>query len=110
MRLIACLSFFSLIFLAGCDDFPTIQPQERCVTILDTENVQEINDILYYTGVCQCQLYQWSAEGIGKIGTPTTRPLNYCDKFAGFSPKSTGAIYSWQEAIRLWLLRHETKK
>ncbi len=98
---------FLSLFLVGCTDFPTILPQERCVTILDTEHSTVMNGEEYFKGVCQCQMYSWSREFIGKIGKPNTKPLLYCDKKAGFSPRSIGEIYIWQENIRLWLIRKE---
>lgn len=105
MRAIVFLS----IFVVGCDSFPVIAPQERCFTLLDTENVEIINDEPHYKGVCRCSMYQWSESYIGKITEPISKPLNYCDKFAGFSPESTGTIYTWQEKIRLWLNRKNKK-
>lgn len=103
MRLIIFLS----LFLVGCTDFPIILPQERCTTILDTEHSTTMNGEDYFKGVCQCQMYSWSRDFIGKIGKPTTRPLLYCDKNTGFNPASIGNIYVWQESIRLWLIRKE---
>lgn len=100
---------FLSLFLASCTEFPTILPQERCFTLLDTENVEIFKNEPYYKGVCQCQMYEWNSGHIGKIGSPTTRPLLYCDKFAGFSPDSTGTIYLWQESIRLYLNRQSKK-
>jgi hypothetical protein len=98
--------FLSLL-VAGCNGFPTISPQERCFTLLDTENIEIVKDETYYKGVCQCQLYEWNSEHIGRISTPITKPLVYCDKFAGFSPDSTGEIYKFQESVRLWLKRNK---
>lgn len=106
MRLIICLS----LFLVSCTDFPTILPQERCSTLLDTQNIEIHQDQPYYKGVCQCQLYEWNSGHIGKIGKPSTKPLLYCDKNAGFSPDSTGVIYLWEESIRLWLNRKDSPK
>lgn len=105
MRLIIFLS----LFFVSCTDFPTILPQERCFTLLDTENVEIFKGEPYYKGVCQCQMYEWNSGRIGKLGVPSTKPLLYCDKFAGFSPDSTGTIYLWQENIRLWLQRNKKK-
>lgn len=105
MRLIIFLS----LFLSSCTDFPTILPKERCFTLLDTENIEVFKNEPYYRGVCQCQLYEWNSGHIGKIGAPVTKPLLYCDKFAGFSPDSTVEIYTWQETIRLWLNRKNKK-
>ena len=105
MLRIICLS----LLLSSCNNFPTILPQERCFTLLDTENIEIFKDEPYYKGVCQCQMYEWNSGHIGKIGQPTTRQLLYCDKFAGFSPDSTGNIFKFQEEVRLWLIRNKKK-
>lgn len=97
--------FLSLILLTSCDDFPGILPQERCFVVLDQEQI--IQDIPFYSGHCRCHMYQWGEHHIGRITDSVNKPLNYCDKLGGFGPDSTGAIYSWQEAVRLWLIRHK---
>jgi hypothetical protein len=99
---------FLSMFLASCNQFPTITPKERCFTLLDTESTTNDGVDTYFKGVCQCQMYEWTKGHIGKIGEPTTKPLLYCDKFAGYSPDSTGKIYAWQESIRLFLNRQNT--
>ncbi|MEY3787126.1 MAG: hypothetical protein RIQ94_184 [Pseudomonadota bacterium] len=84
-----------ITFLSSCDDFPTIPPQERCVIILESDSGP----------YCRCHLYHWSAEGIGRIGESKDYDVMKCDKLIGFSPDSSGAIYAWQESVRLWLKR-----
>lgn len=105
MRAIILIS----VFLSGCNSFPTILPQERCFTVLDTENIEIIKGEPYYKGVCRCRMYEWNSSHIGPITEAVNKPLNYCDKFAGFSPDSTGTIYAWQEEVRLWLNRSSKK-
>lgn len=84
-----------ITFLSSCkDDFPTIQPQERCVVVLSDG------------GRCRCHMYSWSITGIGRITESTNKPLEYCDKLVGFKPESSVKIYEWEESIRLWLNRH----
>lgn len=84
-----------IIFLSSCkDDFPTIQPQERCVVILG-DNAR-----------CRCHLYSWSITGIGRITESVNKPIGHCDKLMGFSPESSVKIYEWEESIRRWLNRH----
>jgi hypothetical protein len=95
--------------LVSCNQFPTRAPQQRCFTLLDTENIEIINGEQYFKGVCQCQMYEWTKDHIGKIGEPITRPLLYCDKNAGFSPDSTGKIFTFQESIRLLLNRQNNQ-
>ena len=102
MRLIICLS---LVFLFGCDGFPTIKPQERCGLVLDQVVSEGGED--YYSGHCRCHLYSWSRDGIGRISESENKPLNYCDKMLGFKPKESAIIYEWQESVRLWLIRHD---
>ena len=92
MRLIICLS----LFLMGCNEFPSIQPQERCFVILNTT----LDD-----SHCRCHMYEWTKDHIGRITESENKPITYCDKMGGFKPDETGRIYEWQESIRLWINR-----
>jgi hypothetical protein len=95
----------SVLILASCKSgFPTIEPQERCFMVLETELDQT------YTGYCRCHMYQWSSSYIGRVSESVNHELSYCDKMGGFSPESVGNIYIWQEDIRLWLNRIGKKK
>ena len=86
-----------IIFLSSCkDDFPAIAPKERCaVVIMDT--LEE--------SYCRCHMYAWTLSGIGRITESQNYELQKCNKLIGFNVEDTVAIYEWQEAIRLWLLR-----
>lgn len=107
-QLIRCLSLFLLV---SCKtNFPTIQPQERCFVVLETQLDQGLPELLdespkMYSGHCRCHMYEWTASHIGRITDSVNHDLSYCDKMGGFNPDSTGAIYNWQESIRLWLNR-----
>lgn len=91
------LILLTIIFLSSCNNFPTIAPQERCMAVLES-------DVGQY---CRCHMYQWNSDTIGRIGDSYDKDIMYCNKLIGFSPDSTGKIYSWQESIRLYLLRHQ---
>lgn len=86
-----------IIFLNGCNGFPTIQPQERCVAVLESDQGQ----------YCRCHMYEWTSSHIGRIAESVDHDVMYCNKLIGFSPDSTGNIYTWQESIRLWLNRKQ---
>ena len=86
------------------DDFPSIEPQLRCVVILTEKSDNGFN------GYCRCHLYQWGSGGIGRISESTNYPIEKCDRLVGFSAESNSIIYTWQESIRLWLKRHQEKK
>lgn len=96
------LILLSINFLSSCkDDFPTIQPKERCVIVL-TEKSEDS-----FKGYCRCHLYNWSSESIGRITESQNFPIDKCNKLVGFNPDNSTEIYNWQESIRLWLLRHQ---
>jgi len=90
-----------IVFLSGCkDDFPQIQPKERCVVVLIEKNGDN------FKGYCRCHLYSWSITGIGRITESQNYALDKCDKIVGFNSADTVKIYEWEESIRLWLNRH----
>lgn len=89
------------IFLSGCDDFPVIEPKERCTIVL-MDTIEE--------SYCRCTLYGWSREEIGPIGDSSNYPINKCNKFTGYSPEDYTDIYLWQDSVRLWLIRQEKKR
>lgn len=109
MRLIIFLS----IFLVSCKtEFPTISPKEKCYTVFDLKQIIDVNgeQIPFYSGHCRCFLYEWNEQHIGRISEPVNYELEKCDKMGGFAPKESAEIYSWQEEIRLWLIRMKKKK
>ena len=81
--------------LISCQGIPTIKPQERCVVVLES-------DVGQY---CRCHMYEWTSSHIGRITESYDKEIMYCNKLVGFSPDSTGAIYTWQASVRLWLKR-----
>jgi hypothetical protein len=87
----------TLFLSVSCNDFPVITPQERCVVVLES-------DVGQY---CRCHMYQWTEGNIGRITPSVDHEIMYCNKLIGFSPDSTGAIYLWQEKVRLWLIRNK---
>jgi hypothetical protein len=89
-----------IIFLSGCDDFPKILPQERCLIVLESDEGP----------YCRCHLYEWNTDRIGKVGDSKDYDIMKCNKLVGFSPESTGTIYLWQEEVRLWLKRKGKNK
>lgn len=91
LPLISCLSCQT--------NFPTIAPQERCVVVLESDQGQ----------YCRCHMYKWDSSGIGRTSESVDHEVMYCNKLIGFSPDSTGAIYEWQESIRLYLNRQNKK-
>lgn len=97
LKLILILAL--IICLSGCQGIPTIAPQERCIVVLES-------DVGQY---CRCHMYEWTSAHIGRITESYDKDIMYCNKLVGFSPDSTGAIYTWQEQIRLFLNR-QTKK
>lgn len=107
---------FLSIFLASCKtEFPTISPKEKCYVVLDGRLDQGLAELLkdsppLYTGHCRCFLYEWAEQHIGRISDPVNYDLEKCDKMGGFAPKENAEIYSWQEEIRLWLIRMKKKK
>ena len=90
----------TIAFLSSCDSMPTITPKERCMVVLES-------DVGQY---CRCHLYEWNSEHIGRISDSYDKDIMYCNKLIGFSPDDTGAIYTWQESIRLWLKRQKRGK
>ncbi len=96
------LLIFIIFLAASCqNDFPTITPKERCVTVLMT------NEDETYTGFCRCHLYEWTSSNIGRITESTDYELSKCNKLIGFNPDDSAAIYTWEEEIRMWLDRHK---
>ena len=103
--LIICLS----IFLVSCKtEFPAIAPQERCFVVFG-EAVDD-GEKKYYSGHCRCHLYEWTSSHIGRITESVNKDILYCDKLGGFRPDELGAVYTWQESIRLWLKRMSKNK
>ena len=96
LRLKLILILLTTSFLNGCETFPTIKPQERCMIVLES-------DVGQY---CRCHQYGWSKDFIGRIGDSYDKDIMYCNKLIGFSPDSSGEIYIWQEKIRLYLQRN----
>jgi len=90
-----------IIFLSSCkDNFPQIQPKERCVVVLSEKNEDS------FKGYCRCHMYSWSITGIGRITESQNYDLQKCNKLVGFSAEDSVKIYEWEESIRLWLNRH----
>ena len=107
---ITCLS---LLFLMSCKSgFPTIQPQEKCYTVLESKKTETIEEkeVVLYEGHCRCFLYEGSSSHIGRISTPGNYELSKCDKMGGFAPDEDGNLYIWHESIRLWLNRISKRK
>lgn len=101
LKLSQILILLLTICLSSCDDFPSITPKERCVIVLLPE-IPTMDE-----SYCRCHLYQWSSENIGRISESVSHPINYCNKLIGFNADDSLAIYTWEESIRLWLLRHK---
>lgn len=96
----------SIICLSSCkDEFPAIQPQTRCVSVLLDEKY--VDGGKYYSGFCRCHLYEWTSERIGRIGESTDYELAKCNKLIGFEPDTYVNVYTWWESIRLWLNRRK---
>lgn len=95
-----------IIFLSGCrDNFPTINPQVRCVNVLMDSQI--IDGTTYYSGYCRCHLYEWSSDRIGRIGDSVDYSLEKCNKLIGFEPDTYEKVWTWWESIRLWLNRNK---
>lgn len=93
------LTLVLIIFLSSCkDQFPIIEPQTRCVVVLQST----LED-----SYCRCHLYEWTADRIGRVNESTNYPIQKCDKLIGFEPDTYVSIYTWWESIRLWLNRHK---
>lgn len=89
----------STVFLSSCkDSFPTIEPQTRCVVV-----IQETLENSY----CRCHLYEWNIDRIGRVGESVNYDIQKCNKLIGFEPDTYGNIYNWWEQIRLWLKRKQ---
>jgi hypothetical protein len=95
------LMLVSINFLSSCNEFPTITPKERCVIVLLPE-IPTMEE-----SYCRCHMYQWSSESIGRVSDSVDHPVNYCNKLIGFNADDSLSIYSWQNNIRLWLLRNK---
>lgn len=96
----------SLIFLSSCkDNFPSIQPQVRCVSVLLDEKI--IEGVPYYSGYCRCHLYEWTSARIGRVGDSLDYTLYKCNKLIGFEPDTYTNIWTWWEEIRMWLNRKQ---
>ena len=84
---VAGLLTFLGIFLisSGCStvQLPQLADQERCVISI------ELNK-------CRCHQYRVSPEKVGRVSDSVDRPVEYCERFVGFSPDS------WVEFV-LWL-------
>lgn len=95
-----------ILFLNGCkDQFPTIEPQVRCVNVLLEK--KSIEGIPFYTGYCRCHNYEWTIERIGRVGNSIDYSMEKCDRLVGFEPDTYEKIYMWWEEIRLWLKRRK---
>ena len=88
-----------IIFLSGCQGFPTIEPQERCIIVLESDQ----------GAYCRCHMYEWTKENIGRVSESIDHEPMYCNKLIGFRPNTYERIYTWWEAIRLWLNRQDKK-
>jgi hypothetical protein len=77
-----CLMLLTIL-ISGCAGFAPKLPRvqvERCVTVLATPEIPN--------GICACHDYVISHEKIGPITKAVAKPLNYCDRFVGFHPKT----------------------
>jgi hypothetical protein len=96
----------SIISLSGCkNQFPAIDPQERCVSVLLEEKI--IEEVPYYSGYCRCGMYEWTSDRIGRVGDNKDYELAKCNKLIGFTPDTYVNVYTWWEEIRLWLNRQK---
>lgn len=103
LRLMLLLTLFLSV---SCNDkFPSILPQNRCVSVLLDEKI--IEGVPYYAGYCRCHLYEWTIDHIGKVSDSVDYELKSCDKLIGFQPDTYQKIWSWWEEIRLWLVRKQ---
>lgn len=102
-KLILLLIILSSVI--GCKkDFPQINPQLRCVNVLEKE--VEIDGEKFYSGHCRCHLYEWNIQNIGRVGESGNFELKKCDKLIGFEPDTWVVVWTWWENIRLWLIRN----
>lgn len=79
--LITCLSL-------GCATvkLPKIEDQERCWSLIEHN-------------VCACQMYRISPESVGPVTKAVEKPLMYCNKFGGFSPKDIAIKAVWHQEV-----------
>lgn len=88
MGLMGCLN--------GCQAFPTFNnedPVERCFPY-----IQAAGEGLY-SGKCRCHQYLVKNGHVGRVSDSVDRPLDYCHKFASFSPDSWVEFVNWFESI-----------
>lgn len=94
-----------IIFLSGCNEFPKIKPQLRCVNVFLDEVL--VDGVAYRSGYCRCHLYEWNSNRIGKVGPSEDYDQLKCNKLVGFEPDSWEKIVTWWESIRLYLIRQK---
>jgi hypothetical protein len=75
-----------IIWLNSCQIMPTVEPVERCVSIIEQLTPET------YSGSCWCHTYQISLEDIGPITEAVKYPLTYCHKRVGFNANDWGRI------------------
>ena len=85
-----------IICLSGCQSFPKFnndRPIERCFTLINSagEGV--------YAGKCRCHQYIIKNGHIGRVSDSYDKPLDYCNKFAAYSPGDWVEFVDWFDSI-----------
>lgn len=76
-----------LIIFSGCQSFPTVDPQERCVAVISLNK-------------CRCHDYDLMEDR--RESDSYDRPLEYCEKLIGFRPDAWKEIKVWLGDIKIW--------
>jgi len=84
MRIILILL---LMTFSGCQSFPTIEPQERCVISLEFDK-------------CRCHEYDLMEDR--RVSESYDETVEYCERMVGFRPDSWEDIKIWLGEIKLW--------
>ncbi len=76
-----------LMTFSACQSFPTIEPQERCVLVLEYDK-------------CRCHTYDIMDDR--RISDSYDETADYCERMVGFRPDAWQEIKIWLGEIKIW--------
>jgi hypothetical protein len=76
-----------LTTFSACQNFPSVEPQERCVLSLEFNK-------------CRCHLYDLMNDR--RISDSYDEDATYCERLVGFRPEAWQNIKIWLGEIKIW--------
>ena len=80
-----------IVFLSSCNNFPTIRPLERCITLVKGS-----------IGQSKCRCHMYDLMDSRRVSDSYDKDLGYCSKLVGFNLDDWGEINDWIFKVKQW--------